>query len=486
MTTVVIADTSQGLKEALDEVFSPFGGVQQALPIPDGTLYVKPNGVHFSPYTYTDPIVLEAVLAYLRDHGYTRLAVMESSTGGNFTRLVFQVTGYARICRRYRAEPVYLDEGRTIQVDLCDGTRARISRRLHDEIVNRGSNPSTSPSTGPSTGSGRGSGCNLYLSLPKLKTHSMATVTLGVKNQQAFPVDADRMERHCHRTLHRRLAALYDLTQPDFCIVEGLTATAHGHFPPTALLDECLVEMNVLIGGRDTLAVDVVGARVLGYNLHEIEHLRLCAEWGLGESDLSRIQVRVSETGEHPATQKAASTSTWVSRYTQRLPHTILRRFHPGVRWVVGRKRACVEGCRGNSECIQEMLYNDYYPSTGPSTDPSTGPSTGSGRSDTGGWTLVCGSGFEEADLDDLPGDILVVGQCACQEVGETLAQRYLDRRIYRVDAHNDLMSNTRYQARLMGVTPVKMVPLNPLRSAFTLLRARLHNLKARVPPLLG
>jgi len=30
------------------------------------------------------------------------------------------------------------------------------------------------------------------------------------------------------------------------------------------------------------------------------------------------------------------------------------------------------------------------------------------------------------------------------------------------------------------------MVPLNPLRSAFTLLRARLHNLKARVPPLLG
>ena len=446
MTTVVIAGTSQGLKEALDEVFAPFGGVQQALPIPDGTLYVKPNGVHFSPYTYTDPAVLEAVLAYLRDHGYARLAVMESSTGGNFTRLVFQVTGYARICRRYGAEPVYLDEGRTIQVDLCDGTRARISRRLHDEIVNRGS--------------------NLYLSLPKLKTHSMATVTLGVKNQQAFPIDADRMERHCHRTLHRRLAALYDLTQPDFCIVEGLTATAHGHFPPTALLDECLVEMNVLIGGRDTLAVDVVGARVLGYNLHEIEHLRLCAEWGLGESDLSRIQVRVSETGEHPATQKAASTSTWVSRYTQRLPHTILGRFHPGVRWVVGRKRACVEGCRGNSECIQEMLYNDYQ-----------------GR---GGWTLVCGSGFEEADLEDLPGDILVVGQCACQEVGETLAQRYPDRRIYRVDAHNDLMSNTRYQARLMGVTPVKMVPLNPLRSAFTLLQARLHNLKARVPPLLG
>ena len=47
-----------------------------------------------------------------------------------------------------------------------------------------------------------------------------------------------------------------------------------------------------------------------------------------------------------------------------------------------------------------------------------------------------------------------------CEEVGDLLAQRYPDRRIYRVEEHNDLMTNTRYQARLMGVTPVMIVPL--------------------------
>ena len=99
---------------------------------------------------------------------------------------------------------------------------------------------------------------------------------------------------------------------------------------------------------------------------------------------------------------------------------------------------------------------------------------------------LVCGAGFEEADLDDLPGDILVIGPCACDEVGDTLRQRYPDRRIYLVPEHNDLMTNTRYQARLMGVTPVRMVPLNPLLSTFTLLQAKLRGLTARVPPLLG
>jgi len=41
-----------------------------------------------------------------------------------------------------------------------------------------------------------------------------------------------------------------------------------------------------------------------------------------------------------------------------------------------------------------------------------------------------------------LPGDILIVGPCACQEVGDALAQRCPDRRIYQVPEHNDLMTN--------------------------------------------
>jgi len=430
-TTVVIADTTRGLKEALEQIFAPFGGVQHALPRRGGTLYIKPNGIHFTPHTHTAPRLLEALLAYLRDHGYRRLAVMENCTNGNFTRLVFRISGYARICRRYGARPVYLDEGPTTEVILeGEHTPTRIPRLLHEQIVNRGQ--------------------NLYLSLPKLKTHSMAQVTLGVKNQQAFPVDAERMERHNHETLHRRLAALYHLTRPDFCIVEGLTATAHGHFPATALLEECVVPMEILVGGADTLAVDVVAARALGYDLHEVEHLRLCAEQGLGESDLSRIQVQ----------------GVSLERFQRRLPFQLLGRFHPEVRIVEGRERACVEGCKGNSECILEMLTNDYH-----------------GR---GGWTLIFGRGFAPEDLDDLPGDILVVGPCAAQELEAVLPARYPDRCIYRVPAHNDLMLNTRYQARLAGVTPLQMVPLNPLHSALLLLQARLHGLNARVPPLLG
>jgi uncharacterized protein (DUF362 family) len=426
---VVITDVEDGLEAALEAVFAPHGGVDRVIP-QDGTIYVKPNGVHFTPHTHTDPAVLAALLAYLHDHGYRRLAVMESATGGNLTRLVFEVTGYRDICRRFGARPVYLDEGPTVRVSLSDGTAVRVSRHLHDSLI-------------------RDEG-NAYINLPKLKTHSMATATLGVKNQQAFPIDPDRMANHSHQTLHRRLAALYALLRPDFTIIEGLIATAHGHFPATALLDECLVPLNLLIGGPDMLAVDAVGARVLGYEVADVAHLALCAEAGLGVADLERIDVRGGP----------------LSTFTRRLPATPLGRLHPAVRWVVGHDRACVEGCRGNSECIQELLFNDH-----------------GGR---GGWTLICGAGFREEDLANLPGDILIVGPCACEEVGAAVRQRYRNRRVYQVPEHNDLMANTHFQARLMGITPLSLVPLSPGRTLWLLVQARLRGLKARVPPPWG
>ena len=430
--TVTIADTTSGLPAALEAIFAPYGGVANV--IPSGSrVYIKPNGVHFSPGTYTDPAVVDALLGWLGDYGYHQLALMENCTQGAATRLVFAVTGYADIARRHGAEVVYLDEGGTAPYTL-EGEEApiRISRRLHETFIDPARRPG-----------------NFYLSLPKLKTHSMTTVTLGVKNQQAFPIHEDRMHFHNHDTLHLRLARLYRMVRPDFCIIEGITAVFHGNVPPRTLLDECSAQLNILIGGQDTVAVDTVGARVMGYTVEEVEHLRLTAEWGLGEGRLERIEL----IGD-------------LSSYQTRYPYTLLRRFHPDVRIVEGRERACVEGCKGNSEAVLEILTNDY--------------------SGQGGFTVVFGKGFHDADLENLPGDILVVGQCAVSERGAELRRCYPKRRIIEVGAHNDLRGITAGLATLMKVRPLDMVPLNPLRSLGILVQAKLHGLNSRLPPMLG
>ncbi len=55
---VTIADTSNGVSAALEAIFAPYGGIANV--IPSGSrVYVKPNGVHFSAGTYTEPAVVE-------------------------------------------------------------------------------------------------------------------------------------------------------------------------------------------------------------------------------------------------------------------------------------------------------------------------------------------------------------------------------------------------------------------------------------------
>ncbi|UCH87276.1 MAG: DUF362 domain-containing protein [Dehalococcoidia bacterium] len=429
---VTIADTAAGLPAAFDAIFAPYGGIAKV--IPSGSkVHIKPNGVHFAAGAYTDPAVLDALLTYLIDHGYNRLALMENCTQGVATRLVFEVNGYADIARQHGAELVYLDEGGTVPYTLeGEEVPIRISRRLYESFID----PSRHPG-------------NFYLSLPKLKTHSMTTMTLGVKNQQAFPIDEDRMHFHGHETLHPRLARLYRMVQPDFCIIEGVTAIFNGHIPPTALLRESSVQLNVLIGGQDTVAVDTVGCKVMGYAIEEVEHLRLAAEWGLGEGQLDNIEVIGN-----------------LSRFRKRYPYALLRRFHTDVRIVEGREQACVEGCKGNTECVLELLSNDY---------PGQG-----------GFTIVFGKGFDDADLEDLPGDILMVGSCTINDRGTDLRQRYRDRRIIEVEASNDVRGITAGVATLMKIRPLDMVPLSPIRSLWITLQAKLHGLNSRMPPLLG
>jgi len=429
---VTIADTTEGLPAAIDAIFAPYGGVASVIPS-GNKVHLKPNGVQFFTGMHTDAAVLDALLGYLRDHGYTRLALMENASQGIATRLVFAVNGYADIAKRHGAELVYLDEGPTVHYTLHgEDVPIRISRRLFEGFIDPARRPG-----------------NFYLSLPKLKTHSMTTVTLGVKNQQAFPIHADRMHFHNHETLHVRLARLYRMVQPDFCIIEGVTAIFNGHLPAPTLLKESSVQLNVLIGGRDTVAVDTVGCKVFGYAIEEVEHLRLAAEWGLGEGRLDRIEV----IGD-------------LSRFQTRYPFALLRRFPSDVRIVEGRERACVEGCKGNTECALEIIGNTYR--------------------GQGGFTIVFGRGFADADLEDLPGDILVVGNCAVTERAADLRCRYPDRRIIEVDAHNDIRGIIAGLTTMMKVKPMEMVPLSPLRSGWLLLQAKLHGLNSRVSPMLG
>ena len=420
MEKVVVADVSgRLLAEAIEEIFDAFGGIRVALPATE-QVFIKPNASGFAPYTHTAPQVLSAVLGYLRDHGYRQLRVMDSSGQGLFTRLVFKAVGYDDVCRRFGATPVYLDERKTIAIALDGGSAPiHVPRMVYEELI-------VAPAR------------NSYLSIPKLKTHPTTTVSLNLKGQQAFVSGLDRSRDHNHR-LHQHVASLYRLLQPDFCIVDGLQTLMQD---VDGAVDRQVVDLGILIGGANALAVDSVGARILGYAPDDVAHLRLATDWT-------------------PAAANAEVIGD-LSRFRERRAHVAGAPVPDGIDVVEGQEQACPEGCQGSVLRAIQMLHRDFQ-----------------GR---GQFSVICGKGIDPARLDGLHGEILIVGPCAAAETAALLRERYPDRPIHVINAHADLTEVFRHLCRLMGVRPRRLAPLPRIQIAWLWLLARLNGLDANVP----
>ena len=241
------------IKAVVSEILDDAGG--EKLLKESKNVYIKPNGIDGKAYCFTRPELVEAVVGYWKEHGARKIYIFENSTQSNFTRLVFELTGYADICRRTGAIPVYLDEdkGQIFEFkgrDDYQSSRFEMPDFVIENLI-------------------RDRDKNLYISLPKLKTHSMAGVTLGVKNQWAFPRQSDRGYDHNH-LLGDKLADVLSYVRPDFTIIEGVEGTIYGHYPVTALADKAVLPLKLIIAGKNVVATDMVGAKVFGLGLDDV------------------------------------------------------------------------------------------------------------------------------------------------------------------------------------------------------------------------
>jgi uncharacterized protein (DUF362 family) len=430
MVKVSFQDIDQSLDQAVRKVFELFGG-GKALLKSSGKVFIKVNGVDFKRHVYTSPEVVATVVQYFFEQGARQIYVIENSTQGNITRLVFEITGMKKMCEKTGAIPVYLDETGEMPMFLPGLQRfVNISDFVHEHLIRNGKE-------------------NLYISIPKLKTHSMTTVTLGIKNQLGLLHQMSRIADHNFR-LHQKLADIYSNIQPDFTLVDGLEATNYGHYPPLAQAERCVVPLHVIFGGDDPLAVDVVGARFLGFDLGEVEHLKLAAEYKMGEPRFDQIEIENRHLFDERKHQ-----FTW----------DLLGLFPKDVTIVRGRTRCCTEGCKRNTEAVLEVFAQDFR-----------------GK---GGFTVLMGKDIDTGDVAHLDGRIHIAGDCAIHDWYQQMRQRVGKKNISISPGCNNLAATIDGLARLMKISPLKLVPANPLKSLKFLLQAKLHGTKANLPPVL-
>jgi len=442
MTEVFIVDTKQGLESAVNEIFNNLEKIEPILKS-SKEVYIKVNGIDFQKHSYTSPEVLKAVIEYLNKIG-ADVYVMENSTQANMTRIVFAINGFKDVCEETGAKILFLDEEDTKTFEFKG--KPSVEEDPKGYILKTFRLPKTITKIMENRDS------VTYINLPKLKTHSMAGVTLGIKNQWGFPQHADRGKDHNYN-LHSKLVDVYEYIKPDICIIDGWEGgTIHGHYPPTAWEDRLVIPFNILIGGRDTLAVDVVGARIFGLTIDEVPHLKIAYERGLGEGDLSKINVIGKDLND----------------YKKKYDWNLLQEFPEDVKIIKGKELLCKEGCENNPLTTLQVFAYDHK------------------EKFKGGWFIVMGKGHDENIVEQLKKEGytkgLVAGHCAIEEVGDKLVKEFGKRKVFFSGDCNNLAETVKAILKLSKMTVFDLVPISNEELMALIDAANEHGSTALVP----
>ena len=220
----------------------------------------KPNYInsrHPSTGITTDSQVIEGVVKFLREQGVEKIVIGEGN-GFADTFQAFQVAGVDAVALRWGAKLVDVNRNEFVEVNPPN------SLALRKVTVAKTALEST------------------IISVPKLKPHRMAIVSLSLKNMMGAL--ANKGSAHTGG-LSKSIVDLASVLKPSISVIDGIIA-GEGH---ETSADP--VQMNLVIAGTDPVAVDAVGAAVMGLNPVNVKHLRLTENIGLGTCNLERITI---------------------------------------------------------------------------------------------------------------------------------------------------------------------------------------------------
>lgn len=133
------------------------------------------------------------------------------------------------------------------------------------------------------------------LHLPTVKTHGHSTTTGAVKN--AFGGLLKEVRHYAHKYIHEVLVDLLymqrELHPGLFCVMDG-TVCGNGAGPRTMLPEI----KNIILASGDSLAIDAVAAKIMGFEPMDIPYIRMAHERGLGVGDLREVEIAGEDISE--------------------------------------------------------------------------------------------------------------------------------------------------------------------------------------------
>jgi len=235
----------------------------------DSKIFIKLNIVFWSSSPHpkwgviTTSRVMEDVVVLLNEYGIKDITIGEGFGTPEAAEDAFKKLGYNTLKEKYGVKLVNTMEGPFEKLDMgCEF------------LVNFSSYPLKA---------------DYIISIPVLKTHSQAVVSLGLKNLKGFINIASRKKFHSdnlEKDLHYNVSKLANNIPTCLTIIDGIYTLERG---PT--MDGKAHRSDILIASKDILSADIVGAKMLGLDPSTVPTLIHAAKERNINPDFSSIEL---------------------------------------------------------------------------------------------------------------------------------------------------------------------------------------------------
>jgi uncharacterized protein (DUF362 family) len=257
-------------EEMVRRALASLGGMEHFVP-KGAKVVIKPNiCVAYHTYEYaatTNPWLVAALVKMVFEAGASSVKVMDYPFGGT-AQGAYERSGIAEQVKAAGGEMAFMPGFKYVSVDIPDGKSLKKTKVFQDVLD-----------------------ADVLINVPIAKTHSLAGLTLGMKNLMG--VIADRQA--IHSKLGQRLADLTSLLHPQLTVVDAVRVlVANG--PTGGNLDD-VKKMDTIIASPDIVAADSYATSLFGLTPEDTAYIPAAVAMGLGRSDVKNLKIEEIQVG---------------------------------------------------------------------------------------------------------------------------------------------------------------------------------------------
>ncbi len=219
----------------------------------------------------THPEVVKSIVAMCLDAGAKQVRVMDRTC--NDPRRCYRRSGIQDAVLSLDnpdATIEYMDERKFVDVPLKDPQGSLKSWTFHRDLLE----------------------ADKVINVPIAKHHNATRLTMSLKNIMGI-LGGNR--GNIHHSLDMNIAELNAVFKFHLVVMDAVRVlTANG--PQGGRLRD-VREENTIVAGVDPVAIDAYGATLFGITASDVPHVVYAAQLGLGEMDLSKINVAMTDLG---------------------------------------------------------------------------------------------------------------------------------------------------------------------------------------------